>query len=275
MENELRFTVPSATSEKVVTISEAGSEVDDELVRLQQSKRDEISAITSQLQDIKDPQVMELIQQGLKQITSEDLDFQQTKTEQKSSSFSEMVDIEMSKRKTVSSVLSPLQSVLPPDIFESVNASIQNVAKLETGQDGQNTIISSSLSEKQVQNITQESEETSSKIVRQGKVSVIEIGSGENSASKQIDEIDSGSDVTGKPKESETPKPSEQSEQPKIPDQAQRLEKSEETIDKSQKSEDTPEPDDLNASTASKESKKSVPKIISAIKKISQNFRVF
>merc|ERR1711971_309641 len=35
---------PSATSEKVVTISEAGSEVDDELVRLQQSKRDEISA---------------------------------------------------------------------------------------------------------------------------------------------------------------------------------------------------------------------------------------
>ena len=122
----------------------------------------------------------------MKQITSEDLDIQQqTKTEQKSSSFTEMVDIEMSKRKTVSSVLSPLQSVLPPDIFESVNASIQNVAKLETGQDsGQNTIISSSLSEKQVQNITQESEETSSKIVRQGKVSVIEIGSGENSASK-------------------------------------------------------------------------------------------
>ena len=188
MENELRFTAQSATSEKVVTISEAGSEVDDELVRLQQSKRDEISAITSQLQDIQDPQVMELIQQGLKQITSEDLDLQQTKTfktDQKSSSFSEMVDIEVSKRKTVSSVLSPLQSVLPPDIFESVNASIQNVAKLETGQDsGQNTIISSSLSEKQVQNITQESEETSSKIVRQGKVSVIEIGSGENSASK-------------------------------------------------------------------------------------------
>ena len=123
----------------------------------------------------------------MKQITSEDLDLQQTKTfktEQKSSSFTEMVDIEMSKRKTVSSVLSPLQSVLPPDIFESVNASIQNVAKLETGQDGQNTIISSSLSEKQVQNITQESEETSSKIVRQGKVSVIEIGSGENSASQ-------------------------------------------------------------------------------------------
>ena len=171
----------------MVTISEAGSEVDDELVRLQQSKRDEISAITSQLQDIQDPQVMELIQQGLKQITSEDLDLQQTKTfktDQKSSSFSEMVDIEVSKRKTVSSVLSPLQSVLPPDIFESVNASIQNVAKLETGQDGQNTIISSSLSEKQVQNITQESEETSSKIVRQGKVSVIEIGSGENSASQ-------------------------------------------------------------------------------------------
>merc|ERR1712083_645845 len=111
----------SATSEKVVTISEAGSEVDDELVRLQQSKRDEISEITSQLQDIQDPQVMELIQQGLKQITSEDLDFQQqTKTEQKSSSFTEMVDIEMSKRKTVSSVLSPLQSVLPPDILESV-----------------------------------------------------------------------------------------------------------------------------------------------------------
>jgi len=205
MENELRFTAPSATSEKVVTISEAGSatsekviiseagsEVDDELVRLQQSKRDEISAITSQLQDIQDPQVMELIQQGLKQITSEDLDLQQTKTfktEQKSSSFSEMVDIEMSKRKTVSSVLSPLQSVLPPDIFESVNASIQNVAKLEGGQDGQNlqnTIISSSLSEKQVQNITQESEETSSKIVRQGKVSVIEIGSDENSASKLV-----------------------------------------------------------------------------------------
>ena len=187
MENKLRFIAPSATSEKVVTISEAGSEVDDELVRLQQSKRDEISAITSQLQDIQDPQVMELIQQGLKQITSEDLDLQQkTKTEQKSSSsFTEMVDIEMSKRKTVSSVLSPLQSVLPPDIFESVNASIQNVAKLEAGQDsGQNTIISSSLSEKQVQNITQESEETSSKIVRQGKVSVIEIGSGENSASQ-------------------------------------------------------------------------------------------
>ena len=172
----------------MVTISEAGSEVDDELVRLQQSKRDEISAITSQLQDIQDPQVMELIQQGLKQITSEDLDLQQTKTfktDQKSSSFSEMVDIEVSKRKTVSSVLSPLQSVLPPDIFESVNASIQNVAKLETGQDaGQNMLISSSLSEKQVQNITQESEETSSKIVRQGKVSVIEIGSGENSASQ-------------------------------------------------------------------------------------------
>ena len=123
----------------------------------------------------------------MKQITSEDLDFQQqTKTEQKSSSFKEMVDIEMSKRKTVSSVLSPLQSVLPPDIFESVNASIQNVAKLETGQDGQNTIISSSLSEKQVQNITQESEETSSKIVRQGKVSVIEIERGENSASKKV-----------------------------------------------------------------------------------------
>ena len=193
MENELRFTAPSATSEKVVTISEAGSEVDDELVRLQQSKRDEISAITSQLQDIQDPQVMELIQQGLKQITSEDLDFQQQiKTEQKSSSFSEMVDIEMSKRKTVSSVLSPLQSVLPPDIFESVNASIQNVAKLETGQDGQNTIISSSLSEKQVQNITQESEETSSKIVRQGKVSVIEIGSGENSASNKVTIIQVG-----------------------------------------------------------------------------------
>ena len=220
MENELRFTAPSATSEKVVTISEAGSEVDDELVRLQQSKRDEISAIASQLQDIQDPQVMELIQQGLKQITSEDLDLQQTKTEQKSSSFTEMVDIEMSKRKTVSSVLSPLESVLPPDIFESVNASIQNVAKLETGQDGQNTIISSSLSEKQVQNITQESE-TSSKIVRQGKVSVIEIGSDEISASKQI-HIDSGSDVTGKPKESETSKPSEQSEQPKILTQAQR-----------------------------------------------------
>ena len=80
MENELRFTAQSATSEKVVTISEAGSatsekvvtiseagsEVDDELVRLQQSKRDEISAITSQLQDIQDPQVMELIQQGAK-----------------------------------------------------------------------------------------------------------------------------------------------------------------------------------------------------------------
>ena len=197
MENELHFTVPSATSEKVVTISEAGSEVDDELVRLQQSKRDEISEITSQLQDIQDPQVMELIQQGLKQITSEDLDFQQqTKTEQKSSSFSEMVDIEMSKRKTVSSVLSPLQSVLPPDIFESVNASIQNVAKLETGQDGQNTIISSSLSEKQVQNITQESEETSSKIVRQGKVSVIEIGSGENSASNKVTIIKVGLRMT-------------------------------------------------------------------------------
>ena len=199
-----------------MTISEAGSEVDDELIRLQQSKRDEISAITSQLQDIQDPQVMELIQQGLKQITSEDLDLQQTKTfktEQKSSSFSEMVDIEVSKRKTVSSVLSPLQSVLPPDIFESVNASIQNVAKLETGQDGQNTIISSSLSEKQVQNITQESEETSSKIVRQGKVSVIEIGSGETSVSKLTDEIDTGNDVTGKPKESEASKPSEQSEQ--------------------------------------------------------------
>ena len=196
MENELHFTAPSATSEKVVTISEAGSEVDDELVRLQQSKRDEISAITSQLQDIQDPQVMELIQQGLKQIKSEDLDFQERKTEQKSSSFSEMVDIEMSKRKTVSSVLSPLQSVLPPDIFESVNASIQNVAKLETGQDGQNTIISSSLSEKQVQNITQESEETSSKIVRQGKVSVIEIGSGENSASNKVTIIQVGLRMT-------------------------------------------------------------------------------
>ena len=33
-----------------MTISEAGSEVDDELIRLQQSKRDEISSITSQLQ---------------------------------------------------------------------------------------------------------------------------------------------------------------------------------------------------------------------------------
>merc|ERR1712008_159672 len=97
--------------------------------------------------------------------------------------------------------------------------------------------------------------ETSAKIVRQGKVSVIEIGSGENSASKQSDEIDFSSDVTGEPKESETPKPSEQSEQPKILDQAQSLEKSEQSIDKSQKSEATPEPDDLNASTASKESK--------------------
>ena len=132
----------------------------------------------------------------MKQITSEDLDLQQTKIEQKSSSFTEMVDIEMSKRKTVSSVLSPLQSVLPPDIFESVNASIQNVAKLESGQDGQNTIISSSLSEKQVQNITQESEETSSKIVRQGKVSVIEIGSDENSASNKVTIIQVGLRMT-------------------------------------------------------------------------------
>ena len=52
--NILHFAAQSATSEKVVTISEAGSEVDDELIRLQQSKRDEISTITSQLQ-VKKP----------------------------------------------------------------------------------------------------------------------------------------------------------------------------------------------------------------------------
>ena len=56
-----------------MTISEAGSEVDDEVIRLQQSKNEEIAAITSQLENITDPQVMNLIQQGLKQITSENL----------------------------------------------------------------------------------------------------------------------------------------------------------------------------------------------------------
>merc|ERR1712242_30676 len=98
--------------------------------------------MASQLKDITDPQVMELIQQGLKQITSEDLvsQIQKEKSEPKTSSeFEEMVDIEMSKRETISDVLSPLQSLLPPEIFESVNTSMQNVAKLETVQEGKNT----------------------------------------------------------------------------------------------------------------------------------------
>merc|ERR1712051_164847 len=45
------------------------SEIDDEIINLQQTKHQQITAITSQLQDI-DPQVMELVQQGLMHITS-------------------------------------------------------------------------------------------------------------------------------------------------------------------------------------------------------------
>ena len=207
---------------------------------------------------------MELIQQGLKQIRSEDLDSQTEKTDPKiSSEFEDMVGIEMSKRKTISEVLSPLQSVLPPEIFETVNASMQNVAKLESGQEGQNT--TELLSEKQVQVVSQEPE-TPSKIVRQGKVSVIEIDGSQKSTVDQI----GASGVEQAEKDSK-----DLTDNDKNLSQVKKLDHESEKVEHPEKSK-SPESDQYDTSemsediSVSKESKKSVPKIISAIKKISQ-----
>ena len=174
-----------------------------------------------------------------------------------------MVGIEISKRKTISEVLSPLQSVLPPEIFESVNTSMQNVAKLESGQEGQNTI--ELLPEKQVQ-VVNKDPETPSKIVRQGKVSVIEIDGSQKST---VDHIGaSGVEKAEKDSKDLTDIDKNLSPIKKLDNQSEKFEHPEKSKSPESDQYDTSEmSEDISVS---KESKKSVPKIISAIKKISQ-----
>jgi hypothetical protein len=49
-------------------------QISEELITLQKTKQDQIVTITSQLDNIVDPHVIDLLQQGLRQITSEDVD---------------------------------------------------------------------------------------------------------------------------------------------------------------------------------------------------------
>ena len=189
-------------STKVVTINEA--KIDEDLIRLQQEKKKQISNLISPLMNSVDPEILSAIQQSLSFIsTQENIEEIESKSVSKSdakseskpvsdakydskpepkvesdakseSDMEEMIKIEMHKRQNIKEIMGPLKDVIPPELLETVNMSLKEMAKSESLSIANN-------------------KETEVKIVQQGKVSLISI---DNKAKEfQTEEFESNSDT--------------------------------------------------------------------------------
>ena len=191
-------------STKVVTINEA--KIDEDLIRLQQEKKKQISNLISPLMNSVDPEILSAIQQSLSFIsTQENIEEIESKSVSKSefesksdaklepkvdsdaksepkvesdakseSDMEEMIKIEMQKQQNIKEIMGPLKDVIPPELLETVNMSLKEMAKSESLSIANN-------------------KETEVKIVQQGKVSLISI---DNKAKEfQTEEFESNSDT--------------------------------------------------------------------------------
>ena len=191
-------------STKVVTINEA--KIDEDLIRLQQEKKKQISNLISPLMNSVDPEILSAIQQSLSFIsTQENIEEIESKSVSKSefesksdaksepkvdsdaksepkvesdakseSDMEEMIKIEMQKQQNIKQIMGPLKDVIPPELLETVNMSLKEMAKSESLSIANN-------------------KETEVKIVQQGKVSLISI---DNKAKEfQTEEFESNSDT--------------------------------------------------------------------------------
>ena len=191
-------------STKVVTINEA--KIDEDLIRLQQEKKKQISNLISPLMHSVDPEILSAIQQSLSFIsTQENIEEIESKSVSKSefesksdaklepkvdsdaksepkvesdakseSDMEEMIKIEMQKQQNIKEIMGPLKDVIPPELLETVNMSLKEMAKSESLSIANN-------------------KETEVKIVQQGKVSLISI---DNKAKEfQTEEFESNSDT--------------------------------------------------------------------------------
>ena len=189
-------------STKVVTINEA--KIDEDLIRLQQEKKKQISNLISPLMNSVDPEILSAIQQSLsfistqetnEEIESKSVSKSDAKSESKpvsdakydskpepkvesdaksESDMEEMIKIEMQKRQNIKEIMGPLKDVIPPELLETVNMSLKEMAKSESLSIANN-------------------KETEVKIVQQGKVSLISI---DNKAKEfQTEEFESNSDT--------------------------------------------------------------------------------
>ena len=189
-------------STKVVTINEA--KIDEDLIRLQQEKKKQISNLISPLMNSVDPEILSAIQQSLSFIsTQENIEEIESKSVSKSdakseskpvsdakydskpepkvesdakseSDMEEMIKIEMQKQQNIKEIMGPLKDVIPPELLETVNMSLKEMAKSESLSIANN-------------------KETEVKIVQQGKVSLISIDN--KTKEFQTEEFESNSDT--------------------------------------------------------------------------------
>ena len=189
-------------STKVVTINEA--KIDEDLIRLQQEKKKQISNLISPLMNSVDPEILSAIQQSLSFIsTQENIEEIESKSVSKSdakseskpvsdakydskpepkvesdakseSDMEEMIKIEMQKQQNIKEIMGPLKDVIPPELLETVNMSLKEMAKSESLSIANN-------------------KETEVKIVQQGKVSLISIDN--KTKELQTEEFESNSDT--------------------------------------------------------------------------------
>ena len=138
---------------KVVTIDEASKEnledLDEDLIRLQQAKKQQINALISPLQSLIDPEMLSAIQQSLSFIsTQETLEENVSKTskviqhehDQEDSKdetddighMEDMIKIEMQKQQNIKEIMGPLKDVIPPELLETLNVSLKEMAKSES-----------------------------------------------------------------------------------------------------------------------------------------------
>merc|ERR1712062_874354 len=126
-------------STKVVTINEA--KIDEDLIRLQQEKKKQISNLISPLMNSVDPEILSAIQQSLSFIstqgTTEEIESKsvsKSEVESKSdpkvesdakleSDMEDMIKIEMQKQQNIKEIMGPLKDVIPPELLETVNMS--------------------------------------------------------------------------------------------------------------------------------------------------------
>jgi hypothetical protein len=119
----------------------------DELLQMDIEKMRQISDIISRLRNVLDPILLKTVENGLKELCVQD---QKMSTKQLSRSStvefsddlpqspedkSQQVDFELlytEKKTTISRILSPLQNLLEPDIFQSVKLEMQNCVEDET-----------------------------------------------------------------------------------------------------------------------------------------------
>ena len=117
--------------------------IDEDLIELQKDKIKLASSTLSSLESVFEPQVLAFVHEGLRHLSLDQIQMAEKITkkqeeQKKQKKIDEMISIEIEKQNSISDLLNPLQNLIPPEMIKIVNASLKEVAIVES-EKGVNT----------------------------------------------------------------------------------------------------------------------------------------